>query len=76
MMENRIDRDENPMLLAIWQAKRAALLNVRDSPNGEWWQLFDDLRRSMQQEMSIESWVQAQAMLNALTWAANDIEDI
>lgn len=75
MVESRIDRDteydEHPLtgvVLAIHQAKRAALFQVQnDDANG--WELYDQARQSLQYDLSMKQYIQTQAMINTLKWA-------
>lgn len=83
-VENRIDRDsENmeddalgPVVMSIHQAKRAALHTVRDSPNGEHWEMYDQLKGSLTMDMPVVEYTQAQAMINAHEWAQGNLDSL
>ncbi|WP_226041142.1 hypothetical protein [Natrinema sp. DC36] len=82
IIENRIERDAEsehavkPLVLSIWQAKRAGLLLIRDSENGEYWQVRDELEYDLLKDINLLEYTQLQAMKNAMDWAEGDTDSL
>lgn len=72
-MENRMERDDFPLLLAIYQAKRETLRAIRDeetTPST----VRANTDQALRKEMDLLSFVKVQAARNAAAWAAGDFD--
>jgi hypothetical protein len=66
-MEARIDRDEHPILLLIWQSKRDALgavLNEGKNPS----ELRQSLWQTMRADLTMQQYVKVQSAINVFSW--------
>lgn len=82
LIEGRVDRDAEymeddplaPLIMSIWQAKRAALRTVEQDEGH--WELYDRLREGLAVDVELVEYVQIQAMLNALEWAHGNTDSL
>jgi len=76
-MESRIDRDEYPLLLLIWQSKRGALgavCNEGQDPREADQNLEDVLASGA--ELDLSSFIKIQSARNAFAWVMEERDSI
>lgn len=77
VMEARIDRDEYPLLLLIWQSKRGALgavCNEGKDPREADQNLEDVLASGA--DLDLPSFVKVQSARNVFAWVNEDLDSI
>jgi len=74
-LEERMRRDDHPLLLAIWRAKMETLVAIREgetTPERVDANCHDALKR----DMDLVSFIKVQSARNAAAWAGGDLETL
>lgn len=72
-MENRIERDEFPLLLGIWHAKRDSLRRIKDEGVETVEEVLGD---ALTEDLGVMQYAQIQGGLNAAAWVRGDLDAI